>query len=442
MILNDNSTQQINTLVIQLQNRITNLNNELKSLNKETSDLDSKISDLERRISSNVNDADDMNTEINNLNSKISDLERRISSLAKDAAAMNSAILANTEAISGKADKSHTHTKSEITDFPTSLKNPNALTINGKTYDGSSAIDAGVQTVANGGTGVSTQADINKAFVGDLELGESDVTDGTEFVSSYASDNGFSDTNAINKPYKRKFSKVWNYIKDKIGSVLGLTANNYGGTAATILDYVKGTPIKVRWDGPGINSAEWYPAFSADGSAIEPINRANIHAGTADFAYKIEPNYTSVTLTTVTDVTTKYIKVADCNWRQAGTLQVYLNGDCFEDRLIINFGGGNAITPTLCGHYYGNSSHVLSVIAQKGSTWNSDCSIYVKVRQLSTCNVQVALLKGDCTINISESTTEPTNISEWPVSYGLFGNITAPEITSLEQRVAALESKA
>ena len=40
---------------------------------------------------------------------------------ANDASAMNTAILANTEAISGKADKSHTHTKSEITDFPTSL---------------------------------------------------------------------------------------------------------------------------------------------------------------------------------------------------------------------------------------------------------------------------------------------------------------------------------
>ena len=40
---------------------------------------------------------------------------------ANDASAMNTAILANTEVISGKADKSHTHTKSEITDFPTSL---------------------------------------------------------------------------------------------------------------------------------------------------------------------------------------------------------------------------------------------------------------------------------------------------------------------------------
>ena len=40
---------------------------------------------------------------------------------ANDASAMNTAILANTEAIGGKADKSHTHTKSEIIDFPTSL---------------------------------------------------------------------------------------------------------------------------------------------------------------------------------------------------------------------------------------------------------------------------------------------------------------------------------
>ena len=104
------------------------------------------------------------------------------------------------------------------------------LTVNGKTYNGSEAVDAGVQTVENGGTGVTTQADINKAFIGNLEIGESDVTDGTEFVSSWASDNGFAETTegALNKPYKRKFIKVWNYIKGKISSVLGLTANNYG----------------------------------------------------------------------------------------------------------------------------------------------------------------------------------------------------------------------
>ena len=247
MILNNNSTQQINTLLIQLQNRITNSTNEFIKLNDK---LNNKI-----------------DNKIDNLDSKISDLEKNND---YDVSEMNAKIKANTEAISGKADKNHTHikseitdfdhthddryytesevdtklsgkadkihthTKSQITDFPTSLKNPNALTINGKTYDGSSAVDAGVQTVANGGTGVTTQADINKAFIGNLDTGESDVTDGTEFVSSWASDNGFAETTdgALNTPYKRKFILVWNYIKNKISSVLGLTKDNYGGKAA------------------------------------------------------------------------------------------------------------------------------------------------------------------------------------------------------------------
>lgn len=46
--------------------------------------------------------------------------------------------------LNGKANSSHTHTKSQITNFPSSLKNPNSLTIslNGTSqgaYDGSAA---------------------------------------------------------------------------------------------------------------------------------------------------------------------------------------------------------------------------------------------------------------------------------------------------------------
>ena len=116
----------------------------------------------------------------------------------------------------------------------TAYKVANALTVNGKTYDGSSAVDAGVQTVANGGTGVTTQLDINKAFIGNLAEGTSDVTDGTEFVSSYASNNGFSEPGYVNTPYRRKFSAVWGYIKGKISSVLGLTANKLTLQGSTV----------------------------------------------------------------------------------------------------------------------------------------------------------------------------------------------------------------
>lgn len=163
--------------------------------------------------------------------------------------------------------------------------------------------------------------------------------------------------------------------------------------------------------------------------------------GNAKTANKIEPNYTKVELTAVTSNTIKYIKIADCNVYQAGTLQVFLRGDSLIDTLVINFGNGNALEPMLCGYYSGNSNAVYSVIAQKGSSWNHSYSIYVKVRQSTDCNVNVALLKGDCTVNITESTTAPTDIYEWTVKYGLFGNITSPEIISLEQRVSALESK-
>lgn len=147
------------------------------------------------------------------------------------------------------------------------------LTVNGKTYDGSEAVDAGVQTVANGGTGVTTQKDINKAFVGELEEETSDVTDGTEFVSSYASDNGFSESEYANTPFRRKFSTVWNYIKDKISSVLGLTASNYGGKAATAgtADKLKSTQIPAGADLNNYHTPGFYHAIDNTSYANAPI---------------------------------------------------------------------------------------------------------------------------------------------------------------------------
>ena len=106
-------------------------------------------------------------------------------------------------------------------------------------------------SVANGGTGQTTQANINKAVIGALTSGSSDVTDGTEFVSSYASDNGFSDSNAPNVPYKRSFSKVWNYIKGKIGAIFNVSDARYRTDGST-------TKIKIK-----INSTSaWMLCFT------------------------------------------------------------------------------------------------------------------------------------------------------------------------------------
>ena len=144
-------------------------------------DLDT-LKEIADWIKTHANDAAAMNTQITENKSNIATNTSDISALKTS--------------VAGKADKVHTHSAGDIT--------------------------SGTLPIANGGTGVTTQADINKAFIGNLETGESDVTDGTEFVSSYATDNGFAETadGAVNKPYKRKFIKVWNYIKGKISSKL------------------------------------------------------------------------------------------------------------------------------------------------------------------------------------------------------------------------------
>lgn len=122
-------------------------------------------------------------------------------------------------ALAGKAAAGHTHTKSEITDFPTSLTNPYSLSVFGVSYDGS-----GAKTVDK------------TTLIGTLEAGTSDVTDGTQFVTSYASDNGFDETSYKNIPYKRKASCLYNYIKAKTDT-LYVTAL---GTSGNYLTWKKG----------------------------------------------------------------------------------------------------------------------------------------------------------------------------------------------------------
>lgn len=95
------------------------------------------------------------------------------------------------------AKKEHTHTKSQITDFPASLKNPTALTIqtNGTTaviYDGSAAKTVNI-TKGNIGLGnVDNTADANKSVKYATSAGNADVANSVDWSkvqnkpSSYA----------------------------------------------------------------------------------------------------------------------------------------------------------------------------------------------------------------------------------------------------------------
>ena len=82
-------------------------------------------------------------------------------------------------------------------------------------------------SVAKGGTGKTTENDAANTFINSLTTGESVPEDNDYFISQYA--NGGTTTTTY---HRRSISKLWEYIKNKISSVLGLTKDNYGGKAA------------------------------------------------------------------------------------------------------------------------------------------------------------------------------------------------------------------
>lgn len=88
--------------------------------------------------------------------------------------------------VDSKANSSHTHTKSQITDFPASLKNPTALTIqtNGTTattYDGSAAKTVNI-TKSNIGLGnVDNTSDASKSVKYAANAGSADVANSVDW---------------------------------------------------------------------------------------------------------------------------------------------------------------------------------------------------------------------------------------------------------------------
>lgn len=208
MTINKNSVEQINVALLDMDKKIKS------AISNGTSASDFK--NLEASV-------DNIKRTLNETTAGLEPGKTYDINISGNAATADKATTATTAETATNANHAETATTAEsATNATTANKVSNALTVNGKTYDGSSVVNAGVQTVANGGTGVTTQADINKAFISNLDVGNSDVTDGTEFVSSWASDNGFAETEegAVNRPYKRQFIKVWNYIKGKIATKL------------------------------------------------------------------------------------------------------------------------------------------------------------------------------------------------------------------------------
>ena len=135
---------------------------------------------------------------------------------------------------------------------PSTMKNPSALSWSGYStgsYDGSAAksisIPNNTNQLTNGAGFITASASITgnaatatkvnhslsvfgKSFNGsaDVTVADTDLivsistatanlTDKTEILTSYASDNGFNDSNAKNKIFRRPASAIWGYINSK-----------------------------------------------------------------------------------------------------------------------------------------------------------------------------------------------------------------------------------
>lgn len=126
------------------------------------------------------------------------------------------AVHTNSGKVSTRAQKGGTwqpwKTLALITDIPTSLKNPHSFNVFGVVYDGSAA-----KTVTT------------STFISQVTEATSTITDGTMLITSYASNSGFADTNAVNVPYKRKAIHLWEYIKTKTDSLYATNGHNHDG---------------------------------------------------------------------------------------------------------------------------------------------------------------------------------------------------------------------
>ena len=110
----------------------------------------------------------------------------------------------------------------------TKLQTARTLTIGntGKSFDGSSNVSWTLSEIGAASSShthsylpLSGGTVTGQLYLTGLEEGTADLTDNTELLTSIASNNGFGDTNATGKVYKRDAIHVYNYIKNKLDSV-------------------------------------------------------------------------------------------------------------------------------------------------------------------------------------------------------------------------------
>ena len=290
-------------------------------------------------------------------------------------------------------------------DIPSSVKNPYSLTTFGVVYDG------------------STEKVVSPSnFISQLEEGTSVVTDGTMLITSYASNSGFADTNAVNVPYKRKAVHLWEYIKAKTDSLYatknhnhdGRYVYNYGGTATNgqALNQnalFMSTTSGITGDWWHILQAAWNGEYRWNSQIAFPTqNRNGMY-----YRSGLDDNTKWGSWVKLLDVN-NYSSTLDSRYYTESEVNSLLSTKL--DRVKLTTGSWNPRSYNLAADYHYNGGD-LSISESKGQIHVSIDGYFWQnegqYRVLDTSDV--AGLKGDLTVHQYLSATDAT---WWPLIWG------------------------
>lgn len=169
----------------------------------------------------------------------------------------------------------------------TADKVANALSINGKTYNGSAAIDVGVIDATHGGTGKTSLLNSVNALINALDNGTSTPVDADYFITGGAT------------YHRRPMSALYNYMKGKMDS-LYQAKGVVPIASSTALGGVKvGSGLTIAADGT-LNHSNSITAKTAYGSAATTASADGGTITLTDVQYDAQGHITGSTDRTIT----------------------------------------------------------------------------------------------------------------------------------------------
>lgn len=299
--------------------------------------------------------------------------------------------------LTGNADSADTATKlSTARTIQTNLASTSTAS-----FDGSANVTPGVTgTLAtkNGGTGQTSANAAANSFINALDTGSSTPQDADYYVSQYVG--GGTTTTTY---HRRPMTALWEYIKGKISSVLGLTASSYGGNADTATSATKATQDE---SGNNIKSS-YASSISISDHTITLKNKNGSSLGTVT----VPDNNTDTKVTqTVTTSNASYPLLLAPNGQTATTTTT----SYFDSGVTLN-PSTNTIAANISGSAASCTGNAATATkATQDSTGQQINTTYIK--GLSASGKTVTYTKGDGSTGTVDVVPTPNDIGALPIT--------------------------